>query len=55
LHALSRADSTLAKEQLKKAFPSVVRRQNEDGSWGKKEKETATFLVLDALRNIGYF
>jgi hypothetical protein len=55
LHALSRADSTLAKEQLKKAFPSVVRRQNEDGSWGKKEKETATFLVLDAFRNIGYF
>jgi hypothetical protein len=25
---------------------------NVDGSWGKKEKETATFLVLDALRII---
>jgi squalene cyclase len=52
-HALSRTDATLAEEQLKKAFPSVVRRQNEDGSWGRKEKETATFLVLDALRNTG--
>jgi len=52
-HALSRADATLAKEQLRKALPSVVRRQNEDGSWGSEEKETATFLVLDALRNTG--
>lgn len=52
-HALSRADAPLAKEQLEKALPSVVRRQNEDGSWGRKEEETASFLVLDALRNIG--
>jgi hypothetical protein len=52
-HALSRADSILAKDQLKKAFPSVIKRQNKDGSWGRGEKETATFLVLDALRNIG--
>jgi squalene cyclase len=52
-HALSRADATLAEDQLKKAFPSVVRRQNKDGSWGREEKETASFLVLDALRNSG--
>jgi hypothetical protein len=45
--------ATLAKEQLKKALPSVVRIQNKDGSWGTKEKETATFLILDALRNTG--
>lgn len=54
-HALSRTDAALAMEQLKSAFPSVIRRQNKDGSWGRKEKETATFLVLDALRNTGGF
>jgi hypothetical protein len=53
LHALSRADAPLAKEQLREALPSVVRRQNEDGSWGREERETTTFLVLDALRNTG--
>jgi squalene cyclase len=50
-HALSRTEATLAKEQLRKAIPSIVRRQNEDGSWGGKDKETGTFLVLDALKN----
>ncbi len=52
-HALSRAPHVLAKKQFKKALPSVVRRQNKDGSWGRKERETETFLALDALRNAG--
>ncbi len=52
-HALSRAKHIVAKEQLEKAFPSVVKRQNKDGSWGRKEHETETFLVLDALKNAG--
>ncbi len=52
-HALSRAHHALARRQFKKAFPSVVRRQNNDGSWGRKEQETETFLVLDALNNAG--
>jgi hypothetical protein len=51
-HALSRSDDTLAKKQLDKALPSVIRRQNNDGSWGRKERQTETFLVLDALKNI---
>ena len=51
LHALSRAKQTIAKEQVEKAFPSIIRRQNKDGSWGRKEHDTATFLVLDALNN----
>jgi hypothetical protein len=50
-HALSRADHATAKKQLATAFPSVLKRQNSDGSWGRKEKETQTFLVLDALKN----
>ena len=52
-HALSRSKSVAAKQQLKKASSLVVRRQNEDGSWGRKEQETPTFLILDALKNAG--
>lgn len=52
-HGLSRARHALAKRQFKKALPSVVKRQNKDGSWGRKEQETETFLVLDALKNAG--
>ncbi|MFQ6065628.1 MAG: prenyltransferase/squalene oxidase repeat-containing protein [Candidatus Bathyarchaeia archaeon] len=51
-HALSRTQHTSAKKQLEKAGPSVVKRQNRDGSWGRREPETETFLVLDALKNI---
>lgn len=51
LHALSRAKQASAKKQLEKTLPSVIKRQNKDGSWGKKDKDTATFLVLDALKN----
>ncbi len=53
LHALSRSNHELATKQMKKALPSITRRQNKDGSWGKKEPETETFLVLDALKNTG--
>jgi hypothetical protein len=52
-HALSRARHTVAKKQFEKAFPTVIKRQNKDGSWGRKEQETETFLVLDALKNAG--
>jgi hypothetical protein len=50
-HALSRVKHVMAKEQLEKAFPLIIKRQNKDGSWGRKEHETITFLVLDALKN----
>lgn len=55
LHALSRVQHDWAKKQLKKALPSAIKRQNADGSWGKKEQQTETFLVLDALRNTGVY
>ncbi|HKZ93284.1 MAG TPA: hypothetical protein VJ249_01720 [Candidatus Bathyarchaeia archaeon] len=53
LHALSRSHNELAGKQVKKALASTVKRQNKDGSWGKKEQETQTFLVLDAAKNVG--
>jgi hypothetical protein len=52
-HAFSRSRHVLARKQFEKAFQSVVKRQNKDGSWGRKEQETETFLVLDALKNAG--
>ena len=52
-HALSRSHNVLANRQFEKAAQLVVKRQNRDGSWGKKAVETETFLVLDALKNSG--
>lgn len=51
LHALSRAKQEAAEKQVRKASPTLIRRQNPDGSWGKSHRETHTFLVLDALKN----
>jgi len=51
--ALSKAQQETAVKQVRKALPSVIKRQNPDGSWGKKSQETETFLVLDALKNAG--
>ncbi len=53
LHALSRSSNELALKQVKKALPTALKRQNKNGSWGKKETETETFLVLDAMKNTG--
>ncbi len=53
LHALSRSSNELAMKQVKKALPTALKRQNKNGSWGKKETETETFLVLDSMKNTG--
>jgi hypothetical protein len=52
-HALSRSSNELAKKQVKKALPTALKRQSKNGSWGKKETETETFLVLDSMKNTG--
>jgi hypothetical protein len=52
LQAISRSHNILATRQFEKAFPSIIKRQNADGSWGSKNQEIETFLVLDALKNI---
>ncbi|MCW3981738.1 MAG: hypothetical protein NWE81_01280 [Candidatus Bathyarchaeota archaeon] len=51
-HALSRSDNALARRQLAPALPLMTRRQNQDGSWGKRNRETKTYLALDALKCI---
>ncbi|MCK4443363.1 MAG: hypothetical protein KAW09_02390 [Thermoplasmata archaeon] len=52
-HALTRANQVVAKKQIENSLPSIIRRQNTDGSWGKKHKELDTFLALDGLKNAG--
>lgn len=52
-HALSRSKKTAAKKQIENALPSLIRRQNKDGSWGKRHQENTTFLALDGLKNAG--
>jgi hypothetical protein len=52
-HALSRAKHDSARKQVEKAYRSVIRRQNSDGSWGAPGSETETFLVLDGFKNLG--
>ncbi len=50
-HALSRGHHDLVEHMLDWALPSVIRRQNRNGSWGRREPETETYLILDGLRN----
>jgi hypothetical protein len=52
-HALTRSDFRTAKNQIENALPSVIRRQNKNGSWGKRKEEQNTFLILDGLKNLG--
>ena len=52
-HALSRSKKTVAKKQIENVLPSIIRRQNKDGSWGRSRQENTTFLVLDGLKNAG--
>jgi len=54
-HALSKAHQEVATKQVRKALPSIVRRQNPNGSWGKKNQETETFLILDGLKNASHW
>jgi hypothetical protein len=50
-HALSRSKHSIAEKQLEKALPLIAKSQNRDGSWGRTENCTTTFLVLNALKN----
>lgn len=52
-HALARSNSKIARDQIEHAIPSVIRRQNKNGSWGKTKEEQNSFLILDGLKNLG--
>lgn len=52
-HILAQSRLQIARKQIRKALPRVFRSQNRDGTWGKKEKEFTTFLVVDSLYRQG--
>jgi len=53
LNALAHLHIAVADKQLERAFLRLYKTQKADGSWGEKESEWNTFLVVHALRNKG--
>ncbi|MEW6751094.1 MAG: hypothetical protein AB1505_08950 [Candidatus Latescibacterota bacterium] len=50
---LSFVDHGEAARQVHRALPRLVRSQNLDGSWGRRQRELVSYLVLDALERSG--
>lgn len=55
LHAVAQSPLPSARKQVEKAIPALIQSQNPDGSWGKRNPELTTFLVLSALESQGFF
>ena len=53
LNALAHLNHPEADRQIEKALPRLADGQNEDGSFGWREREWNTFLTVHALRNKG--
>jgi hypothetical protein len=51
VNALAHLDLPQAENQLKRAFDSLVKSQQPDGTWGTDQAEWNTFLVVHALKN----
>lgn len=53
LNALAHMNSTQAEIQLETAFSRLIKTQNNDGTWGRRELEWNTFLSIHAFKNKG--
>jgi len=53
VNALAHLDSEAAARQVHRAFRYLTETQHPGGTWGRKEGEWATFLVVHALRKKG--
>jgi hypothetical protein len=53
LNALGHLSSSRAEEQVEHAFTKLIKTQNSDGTWGKRDLEWNTFLSIHALKNKG--
>jgi hypothetical protein len=51
-NALAHLDSREANSQCRKAADGILKAQNNDGSWGRSQKEWNTFLVTHALNRL---
>jgi hypothetical protein len=52
-NAFAHLPPALSGEQLTKAGMVLYNSQNEDGTWGREDREWNTFLTVHALKNIG--
>lgn len=50
---LSRVKSRQAKKTLIKAIPALLRAQNKDGSWGRKQVELQSWMATAVLKKAG--
>ena len=53
VNALGHLNLSAATAQGEKAFKRLCATQNRDGTWGRRQREWNTFLVIHALRNKG--
>lgn len=51
LNALAHLDHPDADRQLEQAFVHLAQRQHPDGTWGERDRQWCTFLIVHALRN----
>ena len=54
LNALAHLNSTQDEIQLETAFSRLIKTQNSNGTWGRREPEWNTFLSIHALQNKGF-
>jgi hypothetical protein len=52
-NALAHLTTALSGEQLRKAVMALYNSQNEEGTWGREDREWNTFLTVHALKNMG--
>jgi len=53
VNALAHLERPDGDAQLERAFHRLKHTQNDDGTWGRRQREWNTFLVIHALRNRG--
>lgn len=52
INALAHLDMDVAKRQLISSLRGISHKQNSDGSWGRREKEWKTFLIIHAMKRM---
>ena len=53
VNALAHLNVSFVDSQLELSFDRLQKTQHRDGTWGRKQKEWTTFLVVHALKNKG--
>lgn len=54
VNALGHLDCARSDSMLRRAFLSLIEKQNKDGTWGRTQKEWNTFLIIHAMKRKGH-